>query len=296
MKTCILSGASGFVGRHLGEALGRAGYVVTGFDLRSSAKVARCDAVDFYRNNTQHWDLSVNCAAVVGGRSVIDGSPLSVATNLAIDSWFFRHGVKRAKRMIYFSSSAAYPTALQHVWADRPLAEHDIDLVNPRQADNTYGLVKLTGEQLAMVARAEGQHVAVFRPFSGCGEDQDLDYPVPAICDRVRRREDPLTVWSDTVRDLIHIDDVVGAVLAALDQDVTGPVNLCTGVPTSFSQLAARAAEIGGYRPEITVLNDKPTGVARRVGDPTLMRSFYEPKIDLDEILRRCLAAERKAA
>ena len=296
MKTALITGAAGFVGRHIGAALGQAGWIVDGIDIRPARGVIQMDALDFFRFHAGRYDLLVHCAATIGGRATIDGSPLAVATNLALDSWAFMWARKRAKRMVYFSRSAAYPVALQHEWATEPLHEWDIDPWNAREPDTTYGLAKVVGERLAEERRAEGQHVAVFRPFSGCGEDQDLDYPVPAICDRVRRREDPLTIWSDTVRDFIHIDDVVGAVLAALDQDVTGPVNLCTGVPTSFSQLAARAAEIAGYRPEIKVLSDQPAGVARRVGDPTLMRSFYTPRVGLDEILRRCIDTERKAA
>ena len=296
MRTALVTGAAGFVGRHIGQALGDADYCVTGIDLRSARGVIQMDALDLFRNHCGRYDVFIHCAAIVGGRATIDGSPLAVATNLALDSWAFMWARKHADRMVYFSSSAAYPVALQTESALYPLAESDIDLVNTRQPDSTYGLAKVTGEQLAMVARAEGQHVAIFRPFSGTGEDQDLTYPVPAICDRVRRREAPLVVWSDTVRDFVHVDDIIGAVFAALKQGVTGPVNLCSGVPTSFTELARRAALLAGYHPDIEVLNDKPTGVARRVGDPTLMHTFYKPRIGLDEILGRCLTAERRAA
>lgn len=296
MKTALVSGAAGFVGRHIGHALGEAGYCVTGIDRRPARGVIQMDALDLFRNHCGRYDVFIHCAAIVGGRATIDGAPLEVATNLALDSWAFYWARRHADRMVYFSSSAAYPVSLQTEWATRPLTETDIDLENPSQPDSTYGLAKLTGEQLAMIARAEGQHVLVVRPFSGTGEDQDLTYPVPAICDRIQRREAPLTIWSDTIRDFVYIDDLVGAVFAALKQGVTGPVNLCSGVPTSFTELARRAADISGYRPDIEVLNDKPTGVARRVGDPTLMHTFYKPRIGLDEILGRCLTAERRAA
>lgn len=296
MRTVLITGAAGFVGRHLSKAFAEAGWYVSAIDVRPAPGVLELDALDFFRIHEGRHDLLVHCAANVGGRTNIDGDPLAVATNLALDSWAFRWALTHADRMIYFSSSAAYPVMLQHEWSDRPLAEHDIDLVNPCQPDGTYGLAKITGEQLAVVARARGLAVTVFRPFSGCGEDQDADYPVPAIVARVLNRENPLTVWSDSVRDFIHIDDVVGAVIAALELDVEGPVNLCNGVPTRFTGLALHAAQIAGYDPDIEVLADKPTGVARRVGDPTRMSGFYQPRISLDEILQRCLNATRRAA
>jgi nucleoside-diphosphate-sugar epimerase len=280
------------------RALTAADYFVVPIDIEGDGDtVVRADALDFFKYGTARFDLAVHCAAVVGGRAHIDGSPLGVATNAALDAWYFRWGTLRADRMVYFSSSAAYPVRYQqqHTWM--PLAEKMLDPRHPfGEADNTYGQTKLYGEYLAQVARSEGAKVYIFRPFSGCGSDQEPTYPVPAICDRVARREDPLTVWSDAYRDFIHIDDIVAAVMACLAQGAEGPLNLCTGVPTSFTTLARRAAEIAGYRPEIEVLSDMPTGVHTRVGDPTLMRRVYEPRIGLDGILSSCITHERKAA
>jgi nucleoside-diphosphate-sugar epimerase len=56
------------------------------------------------------WDLVVHCAANVGGRATIDGNPLWVAENLELDAAMFRWAVAmRLPRVVYYSSSAAYP-------------------------------------------------------------------------------------------------------------------------------------------------------------------------------------------
>ena len=285
----LLTGNRGFVGRHLEAAMEERGWDIMGIDLGS---LSRCDALDFFRSDTGPFDLAVHCAAVVGGRASIDGSPLGVATNLALDTWYMRWLVRTGTpRAVYFSSSAAYPVELQQPGADR-LAEDDIALGNPRPADATYGLAKLTGEHLVPYAEAEGCRVLVARPFSGYGEDQADCYPFPAFAARARRREDPFTIWGDGTsrRDWIHIDDVVGATLALLDAEVTGPVNLGTGRATSFDELAGLMTKAAGYAPEFRYEATAPQGVHTRVCDPSRMLGFYEPKVSLEEGVRRAVS------
>ncbi|WP_161500838.1 NAD-dependent epimerase/dehydratase family protein [Embleya scabrispora] len=295
----LLTGSEGFVGRHLRRALEERGDDVTGVDLGRGL-----DCIHLFRRGDHRkptgfpdlptrYDLAIHCAAIVGGRQSIDGSPLSIATNLALDAWFFRWLVDRhgARRAVYFSSSAAYPVALQDP-EGRALTESDIDLADPQLPDQTYGWAKLTGEQLAAHAEAAGTRVHVFRPFSGYGTDQDNDYPFRAFVDRARRQADPFTIWGDgnQVRDWIHIDDVVTAVLTAVDQDVPGPVNLSTGRATSFNDLADMIIAEYGYRPAIRHELAAPRGVAYRVGDPTRMKTFHTPRVSLEEGIRRALA------
>lgn len=289
----LLSGASGFVGRHLHRALLDRGDLVLGIDLNATLLVRNGDALDFFRRDNRRWDLAIHCAAVVGGRASIDGSPLSVATNLALDSWYFRWLTRtHIPRAVYFSSSAAYPVELQQPGDIHRLVESDIDLDKPRLPDATYGWAKLTGERLARYAEAEGCRVHVLRPMSGYGEDQDEAYPFPAFIRRAREKQDPFEVWGDggSTRDWIHISDLVGATLAAVDQDATGPINLGWGRPTSFDELAGIVTTAAGYQPELKHLASAPQGVHHRVCDPKRMLDVYQPRISLEEGVQRALA------
>lgn len=302
----LVTGDRGFLGRHFKAELRRRGYEVTGLDVKAS--VAQ-DCRAFFREELRHqglrrhWDLVVHCAAVVGGRAMIDGDPLATAESLSIDAEMFRWAaVTRPGRVLYFSSSAAYPIDCQHgtppyrlreddVWngdrdADGPVRGTFWDVSEP---DQVYGWSKVTGELLAARLREVGVAVTVVRPFSGYGEDQDDSYPFRALLERVRRREDPLVVWGtgEQVRDWIHVDDLVAGALAVTESGTDEPVNLCTGVATSFLDLASLMARASGYSPTYKPLPDKPAGVAYRVGDPARMLRFYEPKVLLaDGILR----------
>jgi nucleoside-diphosphate-sugar epimerase len=294
MKRAVLTGAAGFVGRHLHRALEQRGYDVLAIDLRDAPGVQRGDCLDLFRYAEQRNDLAIHCAATIGGRAGIDGSPLAVSTNLALDSWYMRW-LERSKtpRAVYFSSSAAYPVDLQQPESMHFLTEADIDLDHPRTPDATYGLAKLTGEQLARYAEAAGCRLLIPRPFSGYGADQDPAYPFPAFIARAAARQDPFEIWGDgtATRDWIHIDDIVGAVLTGLDQDITGPVNLGTGVPTAFNDLALYVTSAAGYRPRVKRLPTAPQGVHTRVCDPRRMLGFYQPKVSLEEGIRRTLEA-----
>lgn len=298
----LLTGASGFVGRHLHRALVERGDDVVAIDLRPTPGVTEFDALDLFRYNDERFDLAFHCAAVVGGRASIDGSPLGVGTNLALDAWYMRWLVRTSTpRAVYFSSSAAYPVELQERWASgdiHRLHEDDIDLDNPRSADATYGLAKLTGENLARYAEAEGCRILIPRPFSGFGEDQDPAYPFPAFIGRAARREDPFEIWGDgeSTRDWIHIDDLIGATLAGLDQGVTGAVNLGSGRATPFGELASLVTETAGYAPQFKHLSAAPQGVHHRVSDNGQMLSFYTPRVSLEQGVQRALTARKAAA
>ena len=279
----LVTGAAGFVGARFRQALERVDHDVYCVDIADGF-----DCRIFFRTATAYFDLVIHCAAVVGGRTMIEGQPLQLAAeDLSIDAELWRWaGRARPGRIVYFSSAAAYPVDLQAVEREpTQLVEEDIDLDHLRTPDQSYGWVKLTGEMMARCARAEGLAVTVLRPFSGYGETQDLSYPFPAIMDRVRRREIPVAVWSEAVRDFIHVDDIVAATLVAADRGIDGPVNLCTGRATSFTELATMAGA-----ETVEVLDNMPTGVHRRVGDPTRMLDFYEPKVTLEEGIARALA------
>lgn len=285
----LLTGAAGFVGRHLHRALEARRHSVTTCDLRPADYG---DALDFFRHNRTRFDIAFHCAAVIGGRASIDGHPLGVATNLALDSWFMRWLVTSGTpRAVYYSSSASYPVALQGENSGHRLREDDIDLDRPGRPDASYGLAKLTGEQLVPYVEAEGCRVHVLRPMSGYGADQSTDYPFPSFIQRAKRRDDPFEIWGTgrQTRDWIHVDDIVGATLATIEQDIAGPVNLGTGRSVSFNQLAELVCAEAGYQPELRHILGAPDGVQYRVADPTKLLTYYRPTVTLEEGIRRAL-------
>ncbi|MEL6134353.1 MAG: NAD-dependent epimerase/dehydratase family protein, partial [Bacteroidota bacterium] len=210
-------------------------------------------------------------AAIVGGRAKIDGDPMMVALDLSIDAEFFYWAVRHMPaRVLFPSSSAAYPVDLQGEGDYVALKESDIDFEGGKlgQPDMTYGWSKLTGEYLARIAAAHyNLHVACVRPFSGYGEDQDLSYPIPAIAMRAAKKETPFEVWGTGKqgRDFVHIQDCVDAIMFALDNIKDGTaMNIGSGKITSFLEIIEVFTKFADYTPPIKKLLDKPVGVHAR--------------------------------
>jgi GDP-L-fucose synthase len=317
----LITGGCGFVGRHFSRALLERGHQVVAVDPITSGSGGIAPAqwpsvhegagkevewldVDcreyFSRVSADSFDLVLHLAAIVGGRLSIERAALAVAQDLAIDAAFFEWAATSGRpRVVYFSSSAAYPISLQDRDSHRPLGESDNDFATAIGVpDLSYGWSKLTGEFLGQLAAERYQlPVAIYRPFSGYGEDQDLNYPFPSLVRRVLQHEPdtPFVVWGSgqQERDFIHIDDCVDFVLGTYEGMSDGSaMNLSTGAGTSFNELAKTIAQVAGI--DIgTISNDesKPEGVFSRVGDIELQRSRgLRPKVELTAGIARALS------
>ncbi|TNE82405.1 MAG: NAD-dependent epimerase/dehydratase family protein [Bacteroidetes bacterium] len=262
---------------------------------------------DSYLKDTYGLDLPrfsdvYHFAAIVGGRAKIDGDPMMVALDLSIDAEFFFWVCRyKPNRVVYPSSSAAYPIDLQTDQDAIALSESDIRFdANLGQPDMTYGWSKLTGEYLAQIAaKYYGVSVACLRPFSGYGEDQDLTYPIPAIAARAAKKEEPFEVWGSGKqgRDFVHIDDCIDCILMAIDKISDGSaINIGSGKLTSFLEIIDLFCQFAGYNPEIKPLLDKPVGVHSRYANMDYVNSKYDwkPKVSLEEGMRRVYNAAVK--
>jgi GDP-L-fucose synthase len=321
MRKILVTGAAGFVGRHLVRRLLAAGDEVHAVDcvapytggIAPEAGWPFFDPRDFrnfhfYREDCRTWfgrvkdkdfDYAYHLAAMVGGRLMIENNPLAVADDLAIDASYWQWAKETAPRKsVCFSSSAAYPVSLQaegkYVLLKEDVISFDGDIGMP---DMTYGWAKLTNEYLAQLAwEKHGLKSICYRPFSGYGEDQDDAYPFPSICKRVQanRNAPLLTVWGSgtQMRDFIHIEDCVDGILATVDKiDNAGALNLSTGIYTSFIDFARLAANALGFDPQVKGMSDKPAGVFARAGDTTKQKELgFSARIGFKEGVEKALA------
>ncbi len=248
------------------------------------------------------FDDVFHFAAIVGGRMKIEGDPMIVALDLSIDAEFFYWVTQhKPQRVLYPSSSAAYPVSLQTTDGAIALSEGDIDFdKNLGTPDMTYGWSKLTGEFLAKIAAQHyGVRVACIRPFSGYGEDQEQSYPVPALAARAARKENPFEVWGSGKqgRDFVHIDDVLDFIFMLLDNVSDGSAyNIGSGRLTSFLELISLFGEIAGYEPTVKPLLDKPVGVHSRYANMDVVNEKFnwKPKISMKEGMERVYLRQKE--
>ncbi len=304
MKVLILGGA-GFVGRHYTEFFLKKNFKVHCVDniapltggihpkkwmvfkplKNKNFYFEKRDCRSFFKDKIKkRYDLIINLAAIVGGREVIEYNPLAVAEDLEIDTSFWRWILKaKPLHVITYSSSAAYPISLQTRDNYRLLKESDISFQSGvfGMPDMSYGWAKLNNEYLSKLAFDKYNiKNTVFRPFSGYGYDQDLNYPFPSILKRAILHDEKkdFIVWGTgkQMRDFVHIKDIVKNSFLLSKKIKNGDaINLSTGKFTSFVELANLSLSLLGKK-NIKVIGNstKPEGVFARAGSFSLQKKY----------------------
>lgn len=305
----LITGGAGFLGRaFLSYHMARSDEVIAIDNLSSTGSFwlpeltyhrVSIDAGEYLDNYSDgHIDLAYHFASPVGGRTKIENDPAYNFDAVRLDASFFRWAIRNhIRRLVYPSSSAVYGVGLQGP-VGQQLQEGMFHPENPNwfKPDEFYGLSKLVGENLAYIAAQKyGVNTLVIRPFSGYGPGQSMDYPVPSLAMRAKRKEDPLVIWGsgDQRRDFIYIDDIVGATVSRLYKPLVGyeVMNIGSGFPTSFRNVALALANLIGYQPQITSDTTKPEGVKSRWCDNQRMLRVWTPVMPLQEGLRHVVEA-----
>jgi nucleoside-diphosphate-sugar epimerase len=309
MKTVLVTGCCGFIGRHFTKKMCDLGYIVTGVDnlmsnsalipskwsthLQCEFEFNNCDILEYLQRYNVQFDIIIHAAAIVGGRQTIENDPLLVARNINIDNELFRWIEKNpAGHLIYFSSSAVYPIRHQTDVNYKKLGLNDLDVITDNLSipDLTYGWSKLTGEfLLSILAKRVNTIISIYRPFSGYGEDQHESYPFPSILKKAIASSSNIEIWSDAVRDFVYIDDIVNYVLSTCFHNKPLQIlNIGSGRATSMSDLAQTIMKHlpNNISKTITILQDKPKGVYYRVSEENDDFNW----MSLEDGIKKCLS------
>jgi GDP-4-dehydro-6-deoxy-D-mannose reductase len=161
---------------------------------------------------------------------------------------------------------------------------------------SVYAASKAAQEVVALeAARSEGVRVVATRSFNHSGPGQPDEFLLPALVHRVLAiRDGTDTVLrignADTVRDFLHVRDVVRAYLALVESGVTGEVyNVCSGEGTRTRDLAKRVLAAAGVNAAIVVEAAlvRQVEVPWLVGDPAKIRSAtgWAPTLSSNDII-----------
>jgi len=306
MPTAFVTGAAGFIGSHVCEALLSRGWTVRGLDCfddfydpgvkRHNLEQCRGnpgfslvegdirDAAIVDRALSGGTDTLVHLAARAGVRPSIERPLLYQDVNVTGTAVLLEAArTHRVPRFIFASSSSVYGNNPKVPFAESDNVDHPI---------SPYAATKKAGELLCYTYHhLYGLDVTCLRFFTVYGARQRPDLAIHKFT-RLIEAGKPIPVFGDGSmrRDHTYIDDIVAGVLAAIDRCQGYRVyNLGNSNPVSLADLIAAIERALGKKAVIERLPLQPGDVERTYADVTLARTElgYEPMTDLDSGLRR---------
>jgi len=262
----VVTGAAGFIGSHLSEALLDRGHSVVGIDnliTGDMANVAHLRARDFEfirHDVTQYIDVDGRVDAVLhwaSPASPIDYLELPIQT-LKVGSLGTHNalGLAKAKgaRFVLASTSEIYGDPLEH-----PQKESYWGNVNPIGPRGVYDEAKRFAEAITLAYhRAHGVDTKIVRIFNTYGPRMRLrdGRAVPAFMSQALRNED-VTIFGDgtQTRSFCYVSDLVEGILRLLESSTNEPVNIGNPHEITIEEIARTIIRLVGstsrlvYRP-----------------------------------------------
>jgi GDP-4-dehydro-6-deoxy-D-mannose reductase len=285
----LVTGADGFVGQWLVQALLAAGHSVTGAVREGRPVPGRLTPAEQEAVTWIPLDLQDHASVDEVARTPVEGVVHLAAVASSVEAgrdpahaWAVNAaGTARLVESIagHAGSTRVLVVSTAEVYgAGEARPRRETDLVNP---GSPYAASKAAAEIAALEAgRRTGLAVMVARPFPHTGPGQTMTYVAPAFLDRIRfaQRTGAVAVKTgnlDPIRELLDVRDVVDAYLTLLDRGRAGEVyNVARGEGIAIGELFAQIAAAAGVRvlpepdPSLLRANDVP----HLVGDPTKLR------------------------
>lgn len=244
MKSILVTGGTGFVGRHVLAAMAKQ-------DIEVHVVTSSNQSILVSENiNWHHLDLH-NTSAVTQLLKTIKPShllhlawfakPVEYWTSLQNTNWltsslhlltsFIESGGSRA---VLVGSCAEYDWQYEHC--------HEID--TPCIPKTLYGSAKYACYLMSKaIAQQSSLSFAWARLFFLFGQYEYADRLIPSAIKNLKQKTVFQVKNGEQVRDFMYVKDVASALLALLNSEVQGPVNIASGKPLSIKQLLDNMAE-----------------------------------------------------
>jgi len=285
-KNVLVTGGNGMIGQALVELL----YDTTSANIM----VADLPNVDLRDRK--------DCKAVCEGQDIvfhlagIKGSPqrcMEAPASFSVPMIQFNANMIEAaynadvEWFLYTSSVGVYhPTEV--------FVEDDVWKTFPSENDWYAGWAKRIGEMnvQAYMKEHNWNQCSIVRPANVYGPNDNFgewSMVVPSLIKKACEN-DVLEVWGDgsPIRDLIYSEDVARGMLHMVENEVTEPVNLGSGMGVTIKEIAEVIAKY--FDKEIVWDTTKPMGDMKRLMSMNLAESYgFKPKVDLKSGLEKTI-------
>ena len=262
MSRVLIFGAGGFVGSYLCKEFLNNGYKVSGTDKGEGSALP--SEVDFYKTDLMQVnevekligqiqpDIIVNLAAIssVGASWNMPQTTMAINVIGALNIMEAARKSEQKPRILFVGSSEEY------VISENPLDEN-----TQLNANNPYGISKVTQEQFAKLYREQyGLKIYCVRPFNHTGIGQRDSFVLPSFCKQVAEidksgKDGKIQVGNLKVkRDFSHVKDVVRAYCMIVESDNCNQIyNVGSGNAYSLEDMLTYILGLSNQHIEIEV-------------------------------------------
>ncbi|MFZ5950876.1 MAG: SDR family NAD(P)-dependent oxidoreductase [Candidatus Rifleibacteriota bacterium] len=294
----FVTGAGGFIGSHLTEALLSHGVKVKAlvhYNSRADSGWLRsCEHPNLeihfgdVRDQNQMNRLIADCdtvfhlAALIGIPYSYEAAQSYVDTNVTGTlNILLAAALNRVNRIILTSTSEVYGTAIEV-----PMSEK-----HPLQAQSPYAASKISADMLGLsFARSFSMPVTIVRPFNTFGPRQSMRAVIPTIAVQALKSDVVRLGNLTPIRDFNYVEDTVSGFIAAAASGRPGAVyNLSTGNGISIEETAKKIIGICGNRARLENQSERArpqdSEVERLIGDSSFARRElgWSPRSSFDQ-------------
>lgn len=306
MSRVLIFGAGGFVGSYLCKEFLNNGYKVSGTDKGEGSALP--SEVDFYKTDLMQADevkkligqiqpdIIVNLAAIssVGASWNMPQTTMAINVIGALNIMEAARKSEQKPRILFVGSSEEY------VISENPLDEN-----TQLNANNPYGISKVTQEQFAKLYREQyGLKIYCVRPFNHTGIGQRDTFVLPSFCKQVAEidksgKDGKIQVGNLKVkRDFSHVKDVVRAYRMIVESDNCNQIyNVGSGNAYSLEDMLTYIIGLSDQNIEIEVDQNRirPTDQPVICCDRSLIGKElgWEPQYNVYDALREMYESYR---
>ena len=243
MKRVLLTGASGFIGRHCLAGLHQRGFEIHAVDIQPLAPTT--GEINWHKidllNHSQAKMLLEHLRP----------------THLLHFAWFTAHGEywHSIKNVPWVQASLELVQQFWHYGGRRAViagtcAEYDwqygycTEQTTPLNPKTLYGICKDALRRIiAGFSEQTGLSSAWGRVFFLYGPHEPPSRLIPAVIQALLKGETARCSHGRQIRDFLYVQDVAEAFVTLLDSDITGPVNIASGSPIPLNKIILAIAE-----------------------------------------------------